>query len=318
MGKKADVIAAGALLWRERQGVLEVLAIHRPRYDDWSWPKGKADPGETIVETAAREVFEETGRYVTLGIPLPQVEYAASGGKHKVVHYWAARAQSKKNPARAALPDWKRAPRSEVDDTKWLTVAMARRRITREVDLGPLEALEEAWKTGRLQTRALVIARHAHARDRSSWNLSDLARPLKREGALRADRLTITFAAYGVTYLHSSPAARCVMTLQPYATATEKRIRLVEELTERTHDKKSHKTTAALTALMRKSSNGAVCVHRPTLGSLIDVLKAATDKHSTGTFPASNPYLPPGGLMVAHLVDGPDGPLVVASETHVD
>ena len=85
------VNAAGAIIWRITAGELEVLMIHRDRYDDWSWPKGKIDAGETMPECAVREVFEEVGLDIELGIPLPAMTYMVGAGP-KVVYYWAAKA----------------------------------------------------------------------------------------------------------------------------------------------------------------------------------------------------------------------------------
>ena len=96
------VLAAGALVWREHEGQLEVLAVHRPRYNDWSWPKGKLDPGETMPACAVREVAEETRVTVDLGIPLPAIGYLSVGGKIKVVRYWAAQETSPDAPAASA------------------------------------------------------------------------------------------------------------------------------------------------------------------------------------------------------------------------
>ena len=90
-GEEIAVTAAGAIPWRlnsVNKDQLEVLLIHRPRYDDWSWPKGKIDPGETIPECAVREVEEEIGLTAPLGIPLPPIHYHVPAGL-KVVHYWA-------------------------------------------------------------------------------------------------------------------------------------------------------------------------------------------------------------------------------------
>lgn len=83
--------AAGALVWRERGRKLQVLLVHRPRYNDWSWPKGKPESGEPLVATAVREVSEETGKRIVLGQPLGCVRYRV-GGRPKETHYWAATA----------------------------------------------------------------------------------------------------------------------------------------------------------------------------------------------------------------------------------
>ena len=83
-----DVIAAGAVVVRKGKQGREVLLVHRPKYDDWSFPKGKQDPGEHMTATAVREVLEETGVEIRLGRPLRPQLYAVSGGRPKKVHYW--------------------------------------------------------------------------------------------------------------------------------------------------------------------------------------------------------------------------------------
>ena len=74
-------------MWRERRGGLEVVLVHRPRYDDWAWPKGKLDPGEAVAAAAVREVEEETGHAIVLGPPLPTLRYRTGDGLTKRVHY---------------------------------------------------------------------------------------------------------------------------------------------------------------------------------------------------------------------------------------
>src|SRR5690606_6090616 len=97
------VLAAGALVGRERGGERRVLAVHRPRYGDWSWPKGKLVKGETLPACAVREVAEETGKDVILGQALPSLSYAVSG-RTKVVRYWAARVADAESKAVVARP----------------------------------------------------------------------------------------------------------------------------------------------------------------------------------------------------------------------
>ena len=109
------VEAAGALVWRERAGRLQVALVHRPRYRDWSWPKGKLDPGELPPVAAVREVEEETGMAVVLGLPLPGLEYRLADGRPKVVHYWAARVAGRGDEAPLrARPPVPHADRSEI------------------------------------------------------------------------------------------------------------------------------------------------------------------------------------------------------------
>ena len=97
--------AAGTLPWRRRDGRLEVALVHRPKYDDWSWAKGKLDPGELPCVAASRETAEETGLKVRLGLPLPPSEYPVldSIGRPatKAVHYWAGPGHRWRGQARA-------------------------------------------------------------------------------------------------------------------------------------------------------------------------------------------------------------------------
>jgi 8-oxo-(d)GTP phosphatase len=90
-----EIYAAGAVCWREENKDLLVAIIHRGRYQDWTFPKGKVDKGETLAEAAVREIKEETGLKVKLGVPLETVSYPLDKSKTKVVHYWAARVSGK-------------------------------------------------------------------------------------------------------------------------------------------------------------------------------------------------------------------------------
>ena len=185
VGEDIKVVAAGALCWRTRKGVLEVLMIHRPRYRDWSWPKGKLDAGETTPECAVREVQEEAGIQIRLGIPLPATVYPVASGM-KIVHYWAARIQDGK-----PHPDGK-----EVDGVRWCTPQEAHAELSNPSDRLPLHALEEAHAEGRLRTWPLIIVRHAKAKPRSSWTRAEGDRPLAATGLRQAQAVSRLLTAW--------------------------------------------------------------------------------------------------------------------------
>lgn len=311
------VISAGALVWRVREGELQVLAVHRPRYSDWSWPKGKLDDGETLPQCAIREVAEETGKQVTLGQPLPALRYPIASGKQKVVRYWAAQVSSEGSCAVVARPPVKAASKNEIDKTRWLTVAEARRTITFSDDLRPLEALVKAYEHDRLDTRAFVLVRHARAKRRKAWGGTDDERPITKAGARRAEQLVPLIAAFGVKHVGSSPAERCMATVRPYAEAAGIPIKTYDELTEPGHASTPLRTASTLTNLLGKQVGRVVAVHRPTLPTVVEMVRAATRKYTRGALPRKNPYLPAGGVLVAHILDTDSGPRVTAVETHL-
>jgi len=108
------VRAAGGVVWRRGSAGLEILLVHRPKYDDWSLPKGKLDNGETSEAAALREVEEETGLRCRLGDELPPVTYADRHGRAKVVRYWAM------EPVSGTFT-----PNDEVDEVRWVAPAGA-------------------------------------------------------------------------------------------------------------------------------------------------------------------------------------------------
>jgi 8-oxo-dGTP diphosphatase len=127
-----EVRAAGAVVHRDGDDGVEVLLVHRPTYDDWTFPKGKLDPGETFEDAAVREVEEEAGIRGALGLELPSTHYVDTHGRPKVVRWWAmALADAGSVPA----------PNNEVDEIRWLTIDAARRQLTHDRDHVLLDAL---------------------------------------------------------------------------------------------------------------------------------------------------------------------------------
>jgi 8-oxo-dGTP diphosphatase len=133
-GDPSLVRAAGGVVWRARDGVVEVLLVHRPRYDDWSFPKGKCDPGEGDEACAIREVDEETGMRCVLGAELPTASYVDHRNRPKVVRYWAMEAEAAGGRSHPFVPN------DEVDDLAWVTLDEAGHRLTYGRDLEVLAA----------------------------------------------------------------------------------------------------------------------------------------------------------------------------------
>ncbi|MFE7503990.1 NUDIX domain-containing protein [Promicromonospora sp. NPDC057488] len=311
------VMTAGGIVWRRRAGKVQVQVVHRPRYDDWSWPKGKLENGETFQNAAIREVGEETGRQIVLGRPLPGLQYLTPEGRVKRVHYWASR-RARRGRDTAGLAA--RAPvapvdREEVDTTEWLDADDAAVRLTRVSDRRPLDALLAAEAEGLLDTRTLVIARHGRAVSRTSWHGGERDRPLTPFGHGQAAALVPVLAAYGVEHVISSRWERCATTIDPYVRASGVRPSYSEYLTEAQHERSPSRVAATVGELLEETTESSViCTHRPVLPTVLDVLA----QHATGTvaagLPTVDPFLEPGEALVAHIAETPAGPRVVATE----
>jgi 8-oxo-dGTP pyrophosphatase MutT (NUDIX family) len=196
------VRAAGAVLWKpSRKHGIRVALVHRPRYDDWSLPKGKADGAETNPLTAWREVWEETGFRSVLGRALTTVSYSVSGGP-KTVQYFAARRLSGAFVAN-----------KEVDKLEWLPVSAARLRMTYEFD----KAVLDTFSLERPDLTGVLLVRHARAGHRESFDGPDANRPLDAKGRRQAEALATELMPFGPVVVHSAPVERCVATVAPLA-----------------------------------------------------------------------------------------------------
>ena len=219
--RRPPVLAAGALVWRLKNDKLQVLVVHRPRYDDWSFPKGKAEPGESMVLTAIREVAEETGRQIVLGRYLGKARRRLVSGRKKRTLYWAAQVLPEAGPGEGLRAAVKPASKREIDKVRWWKVKKAARKLTHADDKRLLARLVDWYESGQLQVRSLVLVRHAKAVSRATWGYginSELTRPLVMgRGQAQARDVAALLSAYGVGELVSSPWRRCVDTLAPYA-----------------------------------------------------------------------------------------------------
>jgi 8-oxo-dGTP diphosphatase len=129
-----EVRAAGGVLWRRAEGVVEVLLIHRPRYMDWSLPKGKAKSGESDEEAAVREIDEEVGVHAELGRELPSTRYRDSRGRPKIVRYWAVELPADAAPYAG----------DGVSEVRWVPLTEASEQLSWDRDRAVVDGLEKA------------------------------------------------------------------------------------------------------------------------------------------------------------------------------
>jgi ADP-ribose pyrophosphatase YjhB (NUDIX family) len=214
--------------------------VHRPKYDDWSLPKGKARPGERDEDCALREVLEETGLACELRFELPSTRYRDRNDRDKRVRYWAMRVR-----------EGRFEPHEEVDAIAWLPPAEAWRHLSWRRDQAVLLAL------GHDGSRRLLLVRHASAGDRDGWVGDDRLRPLDERGRRQAERLVEVLAGHTIERVCSSPYLRCVQTVEPLGLPVEPR----EELAE----------GAGVPALAEVAAEGSgvLCVHGDVLEGLL-------------------------------------------------
>jgi 8-oxo-dGTP pyrophosphatase MutT (NUDIX family)/phosphohistidine phosphatase SixA len=282
---QTDVLAAGAVVFRPGK---DVLLIHRPRYDDWSFPKGKLDPGEHVAAAAVREVAEETGLRVRLGPPLAEQQYTLENGNRKVVSYWVGRVVGDDDVSGYA-------PNNEVDAVEWVAYDKALDRLTHDHDR---DTLREAGEVRR-RTHPVVILRHSQARSRKAWRKNDRLRPLLRAGQRQAAKLVPVLAAYDATRIVSSSSTRCVETVAPYVDATGRKPELVDGLSEQDATRKS--VAGVVEDLVAGDEGAVLCTHRPVLPKVFEALGV------------KDPGLDLGEMLVVHVRKGE----VVATERHL-
>ena len=257
------ITAAGAVAWRPGpDGEPEILLVHRTRYDDWSLPKGKIEPGEQLPVTAVREVLEEGGARLALGRRLISIRYHV-GGRPKRVHYWAARVVSLDDRA---------VPNAEVDQIKWVGAAHAVEHVSYAHDHGVLADFARLPA----QTVPVILLRHAKAMHKASWSRADSRRPLDDSGRADAKALAELLTCFAPrARLITSPAVRCVETLRPFAelsgaTMREEPSLYVHHLLAATdQDDSARLSVAALVSeAIAAGEPTIICAHRENLPDL--------------------------------------------------
>lgn len=288
------IYAAGAICWREEKGRLLVAVIHRARYNDWGWPKGKVDPGETLPETAVREIKEETGLSIRLGAKLGVQNYKLTNGKDKAVHYWAAKV------TKTALKKTTFKPSEEVAKVDWLTPAEAAALLTYEHDKDFLVALTGLHARGLLDTKPFIVLRHGKATPRDKWSKGEETRPLLLAGKKQSKALTRLLASWGAKRIVSSPWERCRSTVAPYAQTVKRDVEYSEHLTEAGNKKTPASTLKVIHKLIQDGRSTIVCTHRPALPTVLEEVAKYHPEEKLELL-ENGKAIKPGHFLVIHL-----------------
>lgn len=263
----AVIPAAGGVLWRANDpddGAVEVALVHRPRYDDWSLPKGKLLPGEHPLVGACREVAEETGVSPRVGRPLGDLRYprtTADGALgEKLVRYWAM----------AGRPDGTFTPNEEIDEVVWLPPAEAVQRLSYPGDRAPVHRLVARP----YRTTTLLLVRHGRAGDKASWPGEDRLRPLDRTGQKQAQRLAVVGPCFGPEIVYSAELTRCVDTVRPLAERLGVPVRLEPEFDRTAHARHPDLALRRLREIAAQGRPAVVCSQGEVIPDVLAALAA--------------------------------------------
>jgi 8-oxo-(d)GTP phosphatase len=285
----ADVLAAGTVLWRPGP---EVALVHRPRYDDWSLPKGKLDHGESLAACAVRETWEETGVRARLGQRIGDVRYAVPEGR-KLVRYWAAEA--------VTVPDF--VPNDEVDELRWVSPDEAAGLVSYPHDKQVLARFAPP-------STVLLVVRHAKAGNRRNWDGDDDLRPLSGDGRTQAQHLVGFLGLFGPERYHSATPVRCVDTVAPAAGSSP--IQPEPLLGEEGYWEDPDAGLERLRELLTNPGVTALCSQGGVIPDVVEALLEESGARPTGVpSPGAKP-VPSKKASTWVLTTGPDGALRTA------
>ena len=315
----SKVLAAGGVVWRggelhpalegaPTQTPYEFLVVHRPKYDDWSLPKGKLEPGELLPACAVREIAEETGVQVCLGPQLGLTTYPVEG-IDKQVTYWLA--QVRHSAAILARPYVEPASPHEINEIRWVNQAQAQELLTQEHDRNLVTQAEQYLRQGWGDSTPVMLVRHGKAKNRLKWNTDDSLRSLKKRGKRQAVALASTLSAFGISRLFCSPWKRCEQTIRPYLKASGIRCEYPDVLSEDGFAANPYAGLELLRAQLKAAPTEgptALCSHAPVLIPLIRAL--GNDFLEETLIP-----LETGETLIVHVISDAQGePKLIAAE----
>lgn len=304
------VLAAGAVCWKvTAKGNLRILVVHRTQHKDTSLPKGKLDPGETLPETAVREIAEETGLVVGLGAPLGVVEYRMPNGRDKKVYYWAAEAHPD------AIANSTFVANDEIEQLTWMSLAKARTQLSYPHDVDIVDRFAELYEQGRARTVAIIALRHGKATPPENWSGPDATRPLLPRGETQALSVAPAIAAFRPAKLVSSTAVRCVTTIAPTARLTGLDVAQKDAISQDAYTSRGEEVRHLVEKRLAKGVSTVFCSHGPVLPQIIRAVVEAT-----GTSDSSRLHraaaLATGEYAVLHVPVERPGSGIVAVEVH--
>ncbi len=305
----SPVLAAGALCWRVVDGKVRILLVHRGDRADVSLPKGKVDPGETLPQTAVRELQEETGLAIVLGAPLGTVEYVLPNGRDKVVYYWSAEVDD------AVLAKSSFQPNDEIAALAWVSIKKARAQLSYPHDLDVLDRFEARLLAGQARTFAIIALRHGKAVPPASWDGPDATRPLMQRGQDQAVSVAPGIAAYAPRRLVSSTATRCQATIAPLATYVAREVTATAAISQEAHEHGTGDVASVVAKRLARQKTAVLCSHGPVLPQIVSEVARLT---GTAEQPAlrNAAMLSTAEYTVLHIsIENPKSG-IVAIETH--
>lgn len=260
------ILAAGALVWRKsKEKKIEIAVIHRPKYNDWTIPKGKVELSESSIACAYREVIEETSIETEFGMYLGEVKYQSLDGP-KQVSFWSAQVVKENTFT----------PNSEVDAIKWVEAAKAAKFLSLDSDREILSKFNKL----KYESKPLVLLRHAKALSRDEWQGDDDDRPLDSLGQMQAKRLLSIYQAFNLEQIHTSDAIRCYDTVEPMAKALGLRLEVSNNLSESAFKKDKEDAFDYARDLIKSDKRALLCSHNPILPKVLNKLTKKSDVES--------------------------------------